>query len=348
MAVSPREIYQEYQFKQNPTSVNNPTTDDELVRKGYVDGLIEGLDVKESVKLATTTDLNANTSVTVTAGSYVNNAGAAGRGQITGTLAVSDTFTVDGVSLGAADDGTRILIKNEATGNFTDGAEANGIWVTTISGTSLTLDRAEDFDEDSEVTANAFTFVEEGTANADSGWTLTTDDPIVIGGASGTALTFSQFSGAGSITAGEGLTKTGNTLDLDFNDLSNTLTTGLASTDLMSWYDGSDTGNEQKKMTLGNFLTDIAGSGLSVNTDELTVDTSGQTYTTSVTTDNSGTYTITHNMGLTTPFSCHVTVYNNSTGAEVETSVNARTTNSVDIGFDPDPNGTVFDVIVSI
>jgi hypothetical protein len=54
-----------------------------------------------------------------------------------------------------------------------------------------------------------FTFVEEGTANADSGWTLTTDNPITLGT---TALVFTQFNGAGQITAGNGLSKTGNTL----------------------------------------------------------------------------------------------------------------------------------------
>ena len=56
-----------------------------------------------------------------------------------------------------------------------------------------------------------FTFVEEGTTNADSGWVLTTDGAITVGT---TALTFAQFSGAGQVVAGAGLTKTGNTLDV--------------------------------------------------------------------------------------------------------------------------------------
>ena len=57
-----------------------------------------------------------------------------------------------------------------------------------------------------------FTFVEEGTVNADSGFVLTTDGSITVGS---TALTFAQFSGAGQITAGDALTKSGNQLDVN-------------------------------------------------------------------------------------------------------------------------------------
>jgi hypothetical protein len=70
--------------------------------------------------------------------------------------------------------------------------------------------RATDADANAEVTPGLFTFVEQGTVNADSGWVLTTDGAIVVGT---TALTFTQFSGAGQITAGAGLTRSGNTLD---------------------------------------------------------------------------------------------------------------------------------------
>ena len=67
-------------------------------------------------------------------------------------------------------------------------------------------------DENSEVTPRVFTFIEEGTTNADSGFVLTTDGSITVGT---TNLEFSQFSGAGQITAGTGLSKSGNTLDID-------------------------------------------------------------------------------------------------------------------------------------
>ena len=74
------------------------------------------------------------------------------------------------------------------------------------------LTRATDADANAEVTAGLFTFVEEGTVNADSGFVLTTDGSITVGS---TSLSFVQFSGAGQITAGDALTKTGNQLDVN-------------------------------------------------------------------------------------------------------------------------------------
>jgi hypothetical protein len=40
-------------------------------------------------------------------------------------------------------------------------------------------------------------FIEEGTTLADTAWVLTTNDSITVGGAAGTAMTFTQFAGAG-------------------------------------------------------------------------------------------------------------------------------------------------------
>ena len=104
--------------------------------------------------------------------------------------------TIDGVSVSADE---RVLVKDQ-----TD-AEDNGIYLCKAG--SWTRDT--DFDENSEVTPGAFTFIEQGTVNADAGFVLTTDGSITVGT---TELSFSQFSGAGQITAGNGLTKSGNTL----------------------------------------------------------------------------------------------------------------------------------------
>lgn len=119
------------------------------------------------------------------------------RAATTANITLSNTQTVDGIALAVGD---RVLVKNQTT------AADNGVYI--VSSGSWT--RASDFSNGS-VTSGAFVFVESGTANADSGWVLSTDGTITIGT---TALTFVQFSGAGQIVAGNGLTKTGNTLDV--------------------------------------------------------------------------------------------------------------------------------------
>ena len=168
-----------------------PTANDDAACKGYVDSVASGLDVKASVRVATV----------VTAGTYNNIGGTSLRGQLTLCPNI-----VDGVTLvaGTVLTGNRILVKSH-----TD-PKANGIWVCTTLGTGATgiWDRATDFDTDAEVTAGSFTFVSEGTQNS-TGWVMTTDNPIIIGGAAGTALTFAQFSGAGAYAAGAGLALSG-------------------------------------------------------------------------------------------------------------------------------------------
>jgi hypothetical protein len=183
-----------------------PTLDSDAASKAYVDSVANGLDVKRSVVASSETDLDSNASITGTI-TYTATGGTSARGQITATLTVSNIFTLDGHDFGSAEDGTRVLIKEQ-----TSGAQ-NGIWITTILGTSLTLDRATDFDKDSEVTSGAFTFVEKGNHCVNCGYVLITSDPIIIGGGSGTVLVFGKFSGTGEITAGSGLTKTGDAIN---------------------------------------------------------------------------------------------------------------------------------------
>jgi hypothetical protein len=172
----------------------DPTNPQDAATKSYVDAVKTGFDPKDSSRVATT----ANLSITYTA-----TAGSSGRGQITAA-----PNTLDGVTLAA---GNRILVKDQTTG------AQNGIYVISTLGTGANgvWDRATDFDQDAEVTSGAHTFVSEGTVNSSSGWVLATVDPIIIGGSSGTSLSWVQFSGAGQITAGAGLTKTGNTIDVN-------------------------------------------------------------------------------------------------------------------------------------
>ena len=116
----------------------------------------------------------------------------------TANITLSGTQTIDGVAVVA---GNRVLVKNQTT------ASQNGIYVVAAGAWT----RATDADQNAEVTAGMFTFISEGTTLGDTGWLLTANDPIVVGT---TALAFAQFTGSGTITAGVGLQKTGNTLDV--------------------------------------------------------------------------------------------------------------------------------------
>lgn len=118
----------------------------------------------------------------------------------TNIATLSGTATaIDGVTLAVGD---RILLTAQTTGS------QNGIYVVQ-SGAWV---RADDFDGSPEtIKPGTYVFVSEGTNYADSGWILSTNGTITIGT---TALTFVQFSGAGQILAGAGLTKNGSTLAL--------------------------------------------------------------------------------------------------------------------------------------
>ena len=160
---------------QKITNLADPTADADAANKGYVDGVAQGLDVKDSV-VATTT---AN-----------------------GTLssAFANGSTIDGVSLSTND---RILIKDQST------QTENGIYKVNASGAPT---RVDDLANGADA-AGAFVFVEQGTVNAENGFVCTSNKGSAVVGTNN--LVFSQFSGAGQIIAGDGLDKSGNTLSLD-------------------------------------------------------------------------------------------------------------------------------------
>ena len=138
-----------------------------LAAKTYIDNTRSGLEVKDSVVVATTANIT-----------------------------LSGTQTIDGIAVTA---GQRVLVKDQTT------ASQNGIYVVAAGAWS----RSTDADTAAEFNSGVFFFVEKGTDNADNGFVMTQDAAITFGT---TAITFSQFSGAGQITAGNGLAKTGDTM----------------------------------------------------------------------------------------------------------------------------------------
>ena len=171
----------------------NSFGDDSLVNKKYVDTVAQGLEVKESVKAATTGNLNAT---------YNNT-----DGTLTGSA--NGALLLDGVTLASGD---RVLIKNQ-----TDPVE-NGIYTVTLTGSAgaaFALKRAPDADTAAELTGGTFFFVEQGTNFGDAGFVATHNGVPTFGT---TDITFEQFSGAGQISDGAGLSKTGNTLDVNVDD----------------------------------------------------------------------------------------------------------------------------------
>jgi hypothetical protein len=158
---------------QTITNVADPVNAQDAATKGFVEATSQGLDVKGSCVAATT-------------------------GNITISTALNNGDTLDGVTLSTND---RVLVKDQST------ASQNGIYVVGSSPA-----RADDLAAGSDA-AGMFTFVEQGTVNADNGFVCTSNKGSAVTGTNN--LTFAQFSGAGQITAGDGLDKSGNTLSLD-------------------------------------------------------------------------------------------------------------------------------------
>lgn len=191
---------------QKITSLGSPTADADAATKAYVDSVASGLDIYDSVKAATTASFTMVSTASTTTLVLANGEG--------GFNSAADTFTIDNVSLSQDE---RVLIKDGVNSSESGVHNKwNGIYtVGALDGLTLTLTRATDMDVDSEINSGAFFFVEQGDTNADGGFVLTTDGAVTIGT---TAIEFSQFSGAGQTTAGDGLSKAGNTLSVNVDD----------------------------------------------------------------------------------------------------------------------------------
>lgn len=189
------------------------------------------------------------------------------RAATTGNITLSGLQTVDGVTLLSGD---RVLVKDQST------ASQNGIYVAASGSWSRAYDA--DNSPNNEVNAGMFCFVQEGTVNADTGWVLATNNPITLGT---TALNFVQFSGAGLITAGNGLSKTGNILSVQTVS-SSRIAVSASGVDLATVTD-SGTGSF-KKITVDSYgrvsgTTSVTSSDITTSLGYTPVNKAGDTMT---------------------------------------------------------------------
>ena len=158
---------------QTITNLADPVNASDAATKSFVEATSQGLDVKDSCVAATTANITIST-------------------------ALNNGDTLDGVTLSTND---RVLVKDQST------ASENGIYVVGSSPA-----RAADLAAGADA-AGFFTFVEQGSVNADNGFVCTSNKGSAVVGTNN--LTIAQFSGAGQVTAGDGLDKSGNTLSVD-------------------------------------------------------------------------------------------------------------------------------------
>lgn len=298
------------------TSLGAPSADTDAANKGYVDSVAQGLDIKASARLATTGALSAYTFSSTGGGTLTGNANGA--------------LSIDGVTPSVAD---RILVKNEVSGN----APYNGIYVVTTVGdgsTAYVLTRSADANTSAEVTSGMFVFIEEGTTNDNTGWVLTTNNPITL---NTTALVFAQFSGAGTYSASNGVLLTGSNFTFAPR----------------SGY-GLQTGSSGAEIKLAttsglNLSSDLAvgaGNGISVLTNTVAIDTAVvvSKYNASIGDGSATSYTVTHNLGTR---DVQVTIYDNSSPyAEVIADVQHSTTNTITLLFSVAPTSNQYRVVV--
>jgi hypothetical protein len=156
-------------------TVPTPSNNTDAATKAYVDTIKQGsIDIKDSVRVASTANIAIGSALT-------------------------NGSTIDGVTVAT---GNRVLLKDQSD------ASENGIYAVVGSGAAS---RTLDANTSALVTNGMYTFVSEGSVSNATGYVLTTVDTINL---DTTNLTFTQFSGAGQIDAGTGLTKTGNTLNV--------------------------------------------------------------------------------------------------------------------------------------
>jgi len=258
------------------TGLATPTNASDAATKGYVDTAdalklnLSGGTMSGAIAMGTnkitglgtpTADADAVTKSYVDAIAQGIDAKASVVAATTANITLSGAQTIDGVSVIAGD---RVLVKDQTT------QANNGLYLCA----SGSWTRTTDADTYAELVA-AYTFVEGGTVNGSNGFICT----IAAGGTLGsTAITFSQFSGAGQLIAGAGLTKTGNTIDVVTASSSrivvNSDNIDLATTAVTAGTYKSVTADAYGRITAGTNPTTISGFGITDAYTKTEVDTS--------------------------------------------------------------------------
>jgi hypothetical protein len=219
-------------------------------------------------------------------------------------ITLSGPQTIDGVGVVAED---RVLVKEQTT------AEENGIYVVKAGAWT----RAADMNANDEV-VSASVFVEQGTLYADSGWVVTSDSPFTLGT---TDMDWVQFSGTGQISAGAGMTKTGNTLDVVAGDgilvAADSVAADFSDTDPLA--DGTADPGVATQMSRDDHVHPGAAGTV-------------QTYSTTLSGDDSTTaFVVTHSLATK---NVQVQVFDTNGAFDlVHTDVERTTTNAVTIRF---------------
>jgi len=258
------------------TGLATPTNSSDAATKGYVDtadalklnltgGTLSGalaMGTNKITGLGTpTADADAVTKSYVDAIAQGIDAKASVVAATTANITLSAAQTIDGVSVIAGD---RVLVKDQTT------TANNGIYLCA----SGSWTRTTDADTYAELVA-AYTFVEGGTVNANNGFICTIPTSGTLGS---TSITFAQFSGAGQITAGAGLTKTGNTLDVGTASSSrivvNSDNIDLAVSGVTASTYKSVTVDTYGRITSGTNPTTISGFGITDAYTKTEIDTS--------------------------------------------------------------------------
>lgn len=111
-------------------------------------------------------------------------------------IGLSGLQVIDGIQLAT---GNRVLVKDQID------KKANGIYIASIDN----WQRAEDANTGDKLTAGSFVFIEHGDTWKDTGWVMSTHNPVVI---DTSEIHWTQFSHAGVIESGQGLSMEGTTI----------------------------------------------------------------------------------------------------------------------------------------